>query len=199
MQLIECVLGKRNNIKILRYLIKHKNWEFNITELSKDIGINKGVLSRIIKDLEKNNIIKINRKGKIILFKINKENILIKEVIMPLFELEENFFDLHIKTNILKIKNKNIISMILYGSYAREDFKIVSDIDLMVVVKKRDKKIIEGFENLKKIFLDSDLVLNADIIVFNDFKRLYKIKEPLLISMEKNHKIIFGKGFNEMI
>ncbi|MFH1209190.1 MAG: nucleotidyltransferase domain-containing protein [archaeon] len=198
MQLIECVLGKKNNIKILRYLIKHRDWEFNITELSKDIEVNKGILSRIVKDLEKNNIIRVNRKGRILLFKINKENLIIRKIIIPLFESEEIFFDLNIKNRILKIKDKNIISIILYGSYAREDFKIVSDMDLMVVVKKRST-IIKKIEDLKKEFFDDDLILNVDIVRLTELKNLYKRREPLITSIEKNHKTIYGKKFKEMI
>jgi len=199
MQLLEGILGKKNNIRILRYLVKHKDWNFNITEFSKDTGINKGVLSRLIQDLGKNNIIEINRKGKISLFKLNKKNIVIKELIAPLFELEDKFFNEHIKNKILKIKSNGLISLILFGSYAREDFKITSDVDLIAVVKKKNSKLSKLFENLKINFLKQDLILNVDIIAIQEFKRLYRIGEPLIKSIETNHKIISGKKFKELI
>ena len=78
MQLLESILGKKNNLKIIRTLVLRKDWQYNITELSKDININKGVLSRLVEELEKENVIKVNRKGKIKLFSINKENPFIK-------------------------------------------------------------------------------------------------------------------------
>ena len=105
MQLIENILGKKNNIKVLRHLIKHKNWQFNITELAKDIYINKGVLSRLIDDLEKENVIRVSKKGKIKLFSINKENLFIKKTIIPLFEKEDILVDNLVDDiiNIIKI------------------------------------------------------------------------------------------------
>lgn len=199
MKLIDQILGKKNNIRVLRYLIKHKDWEFNITELSKDLGMNKGILSRLIKKLGEDNLIKINRKGKIVLFKINKENLIIKKLIIPLFRLEENLFDLYIKPKILGVKSREIVSIMLYGSYARGEFTLTSDIDLMIIVKRKNNGIIKKFEKLKRNFLDEDMLLNVDIISSREFRNLYKMKEPLIMQMRKDCKILIGKKFDEII
>ncbi|MEK6862729.1 MAG: nucleotidyltransferase domain-containing protein [Nanoarchaeota archaeon] len=199
MQLLEQVLGSRNNIRVLRYLVKHLNWEFNISELSKDTGINKGALSRLIKKLKQNNTIKINQKGKIILFKLNKENIIMKNLIIPLFKKEDNFFNQFIRPKLLKLKAKNALSIILYGSYARNDFKLSSDLDLLIIVKSKDTKFENEIDELKKEFLDNDILVRTDIMALNEFKKLYKIKEPLIMSIEKNHEVLYGKNLTELI
>jgi len=197
MQLLESILGSRNNIRVLRHLIIHENWEFNITELSKDININKGILSRLIKRLNQENIVKINKKGKILLFKINKENIIIKKIIIPLFKNENNFFNDFIQPR-LNFKSKNILSVILYGSYANKNFKLTSDIDLLIITKNKENNLINEIKKLKEYFLENDLLLRIDIITLNEFKKLYKLKEPLIISIEKNNKILCGKNINEL-
>ena len=199
MQLIESILGTKNNVRVLRYLARHRDWEFNITELSNELGMNKGILSRLIKILERENIIKTNRKGKIILFKINNENLIIKNLIIPFFINEENFFDSYIKPRIMKIKSTDAISIILYGSYAKNSFKLTSDIDLMIIIKNKKEKIIKKSEEIKERFLKEDILLRTDILTLNEFKRLYKHGEPLIISIVKNHKIITGKKINELI
>lgn len=199
MQLLEQIFGKKNNIRVLRHLARHMDWEFNITELSKDIKINKGILSRLVNQLEKDNLVKINRKGKIILFKLNKENLIIKELVIPSFKSEREFIDLHIKPRLLKIKSKDIISVVMYGSYAIGNFKLTSDIDLMVVVKNKNSNVEKNFEALKKTFLEEDIVINIDIIPLKEFKKLYKMKEPLIGSIEKDHVIISGKRIQELI
>lgn len=199
MQPLEQIFGSRNTVKILRYLVKHQDWEFNTTELSKDTKINKGTISKLIKKLAENNVIKINRKGKIILFKLNKENIIIKNLIIPSFKNEDDVFDKFVKPKILKLKSKNILSIILYGSYASGNFKLTSDLDLLIIIKNKNEELNDKINKLKKDFLEEDLLIRIDIMTLNEFKRSYKIKEPLIISIQNNHKILYGKNFYELI
>ena len=198
MQLIEIILGKKNNIKVLRHLIKHKDWQFNITELAKDTNINKGILSRLIDNLEKENIIKINRKGKIKLFSVNKENLFIKEVIMPIFEKEDTFYYSALDKFVKKIKN-DVVSIIAYGSVVSGEIKLTSDIDILVIINKKNKILEKKINELKKEFLDNDLLLRVDLININELRKLYKTKEPFIKTLIKNHKILYGKQLIEMI
>jgi len=198
MQLLN-VLGTKNSIKVIRTLVKHKDWEFNISEFSKDTKINKGVLSRIVKKLENENVIKVNRKGKILLFRINKENLFIKNIITPLFEKEETFFKEYLKNKLTKLKEKDVLSIILYGSYASGEANLTSDIDIMVVIKNKTNSLINKSDNLKNELLKEDILLRIDIINLSEFKKLYKLKEPLLKSIEKNHKVLHGKKIGELL
>lgn len=198
MQLIEDILGKKNNVKVLRHLIKHKNWQFNITELAKDIYINKGALSRLIDDLEKKNIIKVNKKGKIKLFSINKENLFIKNIIIPLFEKEDIFYYEILDKFAQKIKN-NAISIIAYGSVVSKEIKLTSDIDILVIIDKKSKVLENKINKLKNEFLDDDMLLRVDLINIKELRKLYKTKEPFMISLIKNHKILYGKSLIDLI
>lgn len=199
MQPLEQVFGSRNILRILRHLVKHQDWEFNITEFSRDTKINKGTVSKVIKKLAENNLLKINKKGKIILFKLNKENILIKNLIIPSFKTEDNIFDKFIKPKILKLKSKNILSMMLYGSYAAGNFKLTSDLDLLIIIKNKNKESEDKISKLKRDFLEEDLLVRVDIMTLNELKRLYKMREPLVLSIQNNHKVLYGRNFNELI
>ena len=193
MQLIETILGKKNNIKVIKHLTLHKDWQFNITELSKDINLNKGVLSRLIENLEKENIIKVNKKGKIKLFSINKENIIIKELIIPLFEKEKTLPIKLLQPLITKIK-KETTSIILYGSYAKETYKLTSDIDLLIISNKT-----LNLDNFKEDFLKKDLLLRIDIISTSELKNIYKKREPFILSILKNNKTLYGTSLKEIL
>ena len=198
MQLIEKILGKKNNIKVLRHLIKHKNWQFNITELAKDIHINKGILSRLINDLEIENIIKVSKKGKIKLFSINKENLFIKKIIIPIFEKEDIFYYDILDKFVKKIK-KNVISIIAYGSVVSKEIKLTSDIDILVIINQKDKILESKINQIKKEYLDDDLLLRVDLINIKELRKLYKTKEPFMISLIKNHKILYGKSLTDIV
>ena len=198
MQLIDEIFGKRNNVKVLRCLIKHKDWQFNITELAKDINLNKGVLSRLINDLERENIIKIHRKGKIKLFSINKENLFIKEAIIPIFEKEDKFYYNALDKFVEKIKN-GVISIIAYGSVVSGKIKLTSDIDVLVIINKENKVLEEKINKIKEEFLENDLLLRVDLISINELRKFYKRNDPFIKSIIKQHKILYGKSLVEMI
>jgi predicted nucleotidyltransferase len=198
MQLIEQILGKKNNVKVLRHLIKHKDWQFNITEMAKDTGINKGVLSRLISELGKENIIKVNSKGKIKLFSVNKENLFIKEVIVPLFEKEDKFYYETLKRFVQKIKDATI-SIILYGSVASGKARLTSDIDVLVIVNKKDIILEDRINKIKEEFLKNDLLLRVDVLTLNELKKIYNNEEPFVKSIIKNNKTLHGKNFLDLV
>src|SRR3989344_250153 len=198
MQLLETILGKKNNIKVLRHLAMHRDWQFNITELAKDISVNKGILSRLIEDLEKENLIRIIRKGKIKLFSINKDNLFIKDIIILLFEKEADFIKNISENLVKKLKNKTE-SIILYGSFAKGTAKLNSDIDILIIVNKKDGDLEKEIGVFKEDFLKNDLLLRVDIISMLELKNLYKSQEPFIKSVIKNHKILSGKPVMELI
>jgi predicted nucleotidyltransferase len=81
-----------------------------------------------------------------------------------------------LKLNLKKIINENIFSIILFGSYAREDENKNSDIDLLIITdKKENNKKIE--QNLKKI----DTKISPIIFTKEEFKKeIYKFNHQLL-------------------
>ena len=106
------------------------------------------MLSRLINTLEKENIIKINKKGKIKLFSINKENLFINEVIIPIFEKEDEFYYNILNKFVKKIKNY-VISIIAYGSVVSGKIKLTSDIDVLVVINKENKILREKINKIR--------------------------------------------------
>ena len=197
MQLLENIFGKKNNIKVLRHLAMHKDWQFNITELARDISVNKGILSKLVESLEKENIIKVSRKGKIKLFSINKDNQFIKDLVINLFEKEKNFQEEILRPLVKKIGNK-AISIILYGSFASGKARLSSDIDVLVIASKKDNELEKDIALLKEEFLKKDLLLRIDMISIAELKNIYKMQEPFIKSIIKNNKVLYGKSLSEL-
>ncbi|MFC1685874.1 hypothetical protein ACFLZZ_02510 [Nanoarchaeota archaeon] len=82
---LESVLGSKNKIKLLRFLCSEKDWQFNLAEISRKIGVDKGALSRLIKGFEKQAVIETKRSGKLLLFKLNEKNKIVSGQIKRLF------------------------------------------------------------------------------------------------------------------
>ena len=84
---LEAVLGSRTKISLLRFLSKNKDWQFNLAKIAKAVGIDKGALSRLVKELEQKKILEVKRSGKLLLFRLNEKNKFFS-LIKSLFEKE---------------------------------------------------------------------------------------------------------------
>ena len=85
MQQLEEVLGSKGKIGLLRFLSQNRDWQFNLSEISRKTNIDKGNLSRLIKELEGKGILEIKRSGKLLLFRLNENNEVVVKSIIPLF------------------------------------------------------------------------------------------------------------------
>lgn len=201
MQLIENLFGSKGRIKVLKKLSKHMGWQFNISELSKDMALNKGAVSRIVSELEKEGLIIVNKKGKIKLFQLNEKNIFVKEAILPILKIEEELFK-NIKKRILRPFSKDLASsIILYGSYSKGSERLESDIDAMVIIKNKalEEKCRLISDKVSQEFLDNGIMLTIDILNEKEFKRLYLDKEPSIVSVVGTGIVIKGKSLEELI
>lgn len=68
------------------------------------------------------------------------------KTVLPLEYLEEK-----VKDAVLKVFNDKLVSLVLYGSYARGDPKPESDIDLLIVLRKLPEDRIELHKFIDRI------------------------------------------------
>ena len=91
-------------------------------------------------------------------------------------------------------KDKNVLTCLVFGSYAREAIKETSDIDLLFVVGKKDREISKKCSGLSTL-----LGKEINPLIFNEkeFKEALKIKEPTIASiLEPSQRlIIIGKEY----
>lgn len=67
------MLGNSNRIKIFRFLAKNDEWQFNLSEIARKIGVDKGSLSRLIESLEQEHMLVVKKSGKLLLFKVDEK------------------------------------------------------------------------------------------------------------------------------
>jgi DNA-binding MarR family transcriptional regulator len=83
------IVGSRNKIKFLRFLAKNSDWQFNLAFIANQIKTDKSAISRLVKEFEKSKIIEVNRQGRLLMFKLNRSNKFISQIIIPMFEQEK--------------------------------------------------------------------------------------------------------------
>jgi predicted nucleotidyltransferase len=163
---------------ILRFLCIKAGSSFNVRAIAKELNVSPTAISNSVKNLEKENTIKIT-KSKIInlhLIELNRENPIAIEFkrienLKLIYESELNYF---------LGENFPGCTILLFGSYSRgEDIwseeveKHTSDIDIAIIGSKRKELNIEKFNKL----LERKITLNF----YPSWKEIHKdLKENIL-------------------
>lgn len=123
------LLGSKLRRKLLAYSFTHSNESYYVRELASIIDEDAGNLSRELKKLEEEGLYKSHSKGKVKFYSLCKG--------YPLYdELKRIVFKTEGVEGILKrlvSKYKGISLAFVYGSYAYNKVRKMSDIDLIVV------------------------------------------------------------------
>ena len=82
-----------------------------------------------------------------------------------------------LKTNLTTIKSYGVTSLALFGSYARDEAKTTSDIDLLV--EFQGKVTFDKYMDLK-FFLEDNLSLSVDLVT----KKM--LKPQIIDTVEKD-------------
>ncbi len=192
---LEKILGSKTKIKVLRKLATRPNWQFSIAELASDVGLDKALVSRAIADLEKLNVVKALRKGPVKLVSINGKNEFVKNII-PAFTEPAITVDKICKEFVKKLvpKKQDIYSVLLYGSTAKGTFTPASDLDIMVVTKKEVAGLWEKLNKISHTFDERDIIIFYDLLTEDELQKLLKQRQPAIVDIVKNHKVIWGEA-----
>ncbi|MBS3081754.1 nucleotidyltransferase domain-containing protein [Candidatus Pacearchaeota archaeon] len=144
---IETIIGSQEKVKILRVLLETKI-AYSLADIKELSGLSIGAIHKVKNLLLKENlIIEKKGKGKQKYYQINIENKYFNNL-ATIFDYEKNErrnIPVHIwnklETLCSKLKNRfnhksrSIKDIILYGSLARGEFRINSDIDLIIIIE----------------------------------------------------------------
>ena len=134
------ILNQGSKIKILRFLFT-ENDEHTGRGIANAINMSASSTHKALQEMTKIGIINARKKGKAILYKISKNNHVVKKLLLPLFEKEKTIYDdivTFIKKALTKRKS-DILSAAFFGSVAKKQETVKSDIDLVVVIKDNSK------------------------------------------------------------
>ena len=88
-----------------------------------------------------------------------------------------------------------IKKIILYGSYARGDYKENSDVDIMILTDLSDEEIIEYREQISNIAFDIEFDNNFDVMLSPLVKNIDKFNDwlealPFYMNIEKEGVVL---------
>jgi len=136
----------KKEMEILSFLARRPLTKMYCREIAKALSISLGRTSQILKKLTKRNLLKTEKKGRMIFYSANMSNPEIKE-----FKVYINVLELN--PLIQKIKDYSD-KIILYGSCAEGTDTEKSDIDLFILTGEKEKVMNE----IRKFKIDRKIV-----------------------------------------
>ncbi len=183
-------------LRIIELFRKNIFAEFTIREIMKNINTKSyNWTHNSVKKLEKKNIVLLRKKGQSQICTINLEE---QKTIIYLVLLEElNTLDKKIPNlnKIIKLMPLDFHILIITGSYVDKTFTKRSDMDVVVVIDKREEKkwLLNKLSNKGELMIPK---LHPYIFTKEEFLEMLKNKEANYgKEIEKKHLIISGAEF----
>jgi predicted nucleotidyltransferase len=130
---IENILGSRIKIGILRLLFRTRGM-FSGREVSRLVGFSPTHTISNLRELEAEGLVLRQRAGNTDLYQLNERNSAVEGVLAPIFHWESNLLN-ELAEMFVDRLGKKLVSIRLFGSVARSEEEVDSDIDLLITVK----------------------------------------------------------------
>jgi predicted nucleotidyltransferase len=176
--------------------------ELSGREIARAVGISHVICNRSLQELSQHGLVKMRKAGRSILYSLNKEHILVNEILIPLFLKEKRLFISLTKTIIDPLSGPRPISIILFGSQTDEKMaRPDSDFDILCVVpdkinlRKLKHEISKAEAQIEREFGNRISLL---IMKKGEFLRRKEKHDSLLMNIEKKNKLLFGKHLRDI-
>jgi DNA-binding transcriptional ArsR family regulator len=125
------VLSSRSHIRIVRTL-QDTAQGFTGREIARSSGLTHRTCLQTLTKLEDLSVVQRQRGGRDHIFKLNRKHVIVSEGLLPLLELERKLV-VRLEQVLRRHLAKQTTSIILFGSVARGDETVGSDLDVCIV------------------------------------------------------------------
>lgn len=169
--------------KLLNYYFLHPEDSLFINEISRKLNLDKRNLTKKLKELEKEGILKSESRGNQKVYSIDRS--------FPLFE---EYKQIVFKTIGLEDRLRNLIKKVdgiqkayLFGSYAKNKMDAYSDIDLLVI---GTHKVLDLQKEITKLQREIDREINVINMSKKEFESRKERKDNFIKDILENKHIV---------
>lgn len=199
-RVLDEIFSRWSNVAVLRALNKYAIG-MSGREVARIAGISAKNCFIALNDLEDLGIVTRVRGGRDHLFSLNRNHFIVIQGIIPLFEIETKFLESILSEVKKKLKGK-IVSAYLFGSVARREDNIQSDLDLCLIYNNQNNKT-----SIENVFFELSLELQKKyfiqavpfLITEENFIRRARSNKPPVNEIIKEGKLIFGKSIKAIL
>ena len=160
-------------------------------EIGRILGKKPGTFQRAINNMVSEGVLISEYKANARFFQANKKYPIYKELKSIVFKTVG--VQGRIRDSLEKIGNVKFA--FIYGSYAKARETYVSDIDLVVIGNANEDTLIKVLDSLEDKFQRE---INYKLYTFKEFKKEIKEKEPFLLEIMRDKKIMLIGNENEL-
>jgi len=193
---IEDILGSRAKVNVLRMLFKFKTKAFTGRELAQSIGtLTHTAVRWAVRDLQAANLIKVEYHGRSNIITLNADSRLYG-LLGALFAAESELFPGFIR-ELKKEVPDSVDSCAIFGSVARGDEKLDSDIDVLFITDRKEavQKLVA--DKLQLFAKEYGNVIAPYIMARSEFKR--KRNTPFVRSVLGDYKLVKGEDLWKLV
>jgi len=144
--MIKGLLTSGTRTELLEILLFNPEKEYHLREISRIVDKNPTFVKKELEKLEEAGLVKKRKKANLVLFKLNKESPIHRE-------LKKIFIKTHSFGKVMREKLENydkIKYALIYGSFAKGTERETSDIDLLIVGNPSEKNLQRTITKLEE-------------------------------------------------
>ena len=194
------IFSNPSNIAVLREIAKVQTG-LSGREIAKMVGISPPTCLSILTQLENLSLVKRQRGGRDHLFTLNREHIIVKEVILNLLSFENNLLNILMK-DLKKNFGKYCTSILLFGSVARKEETVESDLDICFLINSiKSKELLRGLIAQKHSYYKVKYGVNISpfFLTEKEFISRAKHNKPPVHDIIKESILIYGKSWEAVL
>jgi len=181
-----------SNIAVVRALLD-TNIGFTGNEVARVSGMHPRSAFKALTLLEGLGIVNRQRGGRDHMFSLNREHYLVQEALLKVFQAESKFPEEIINT-LAAILKKHVYSAVMFGSTARKEENILSDLDICCIVNLMTERLfVSDLLNTKASLLHRKFGIKLASIFFTKAEFIRKGKSQLVKSIVSEGILITGK------
>jgi len=179
---LERLFKSKNLVLILKLLFWHSTIQFHSNEIARRTGMSPSTVSKELADILSLGIILKSFKGNMVLYQINKQNIIYNELRQMFLKFE--FVDELIAKDLEKF---DIKFALIFGSFAKGTESESSDVDLLIIGNTSENQILRTTSQV-----ETQIGREINVIMWkeDEFYQKSKDKITLLEEIVKNPVIM---------
>ena len=200
-QPLDDIFRTATRVKILRLLASNPDMIFTGREVTRNIRVASSNVSRALAGLEKIGVLHSMAKGRSLLYRLNTRHILCERLLRDLFQKEPG--NLNYVTDEIRLNwPRDMRSLICYGSVARDEEQVASDVDLCFVTRgpsSRSRVVRRLEEAQAEFYLRTGNRFSPYVISAPTFASRYRRGDSLIRRIASEGWVLRGDHIGDLV